>query len=122
MDLFFDVFNLIAVIYAIATGLTFGSTFLLYLSLRIPTKVPQSTRLLATLITITCVIMGTLFFAGQIVQAYTSDPAWPRAFARLVLWEVFSVAVGAGFGISRSFAKAAQPDKPAPRRRITDPK
>jgi hypothetical protein len=103
-DLFFDVFNPIAVVYAIATGITFGSTALLYLSLRFPPKNVMSTRLLATVVTTASIAAGTLFFAGQIVQAIATDPNWPRAFARLVLWEVFSLSIGAGLAVARSFA------------------
>lgn len=43
------------------------------------------------------IVVGGIFWSGQIVAAYAdNDPNWPRAAARYVLWVVFSVAVGLG--------------------------
>jgi hypothetical protein len=103
-SLFFDVFDLLAVLYAVATGVLFGSTVLLYFSLKYPSKVLLSTKLAVSLTILSTAFLGTLFFAGQIVQAYATDPNWPRALGRAALWEVFSVALGLGFGVARSFA------------------
>lgn len=103
-SLFFDVFNLTAFLYAVAAGVAFGSTFLLYISLKFPGKTllsPMKTGLLAVGAS---ALAGTLFFAGQIVQAIATDPNWPRALARAALWEVFSVGIGVGLGVATSFA------------------
>ena len=102
---FFAVFNSIAVLYAAATGVAFGASAILWISLRYPPKVPASTRLLAGLVMASAVSAGTLFFAGQIVQAIASDPNWLRALARGALWEIFSVSMGLGFGVAYSFAQ-----------------
>lgn len=111
-SLFFDVFNALAVAYAIATGVGFGATVLTYLSLRYPPKQVLSTKFAVILTITTAAALGSLFFAGQIVQAVATDPNWPRALARGALWEVFSVALGIGFGITRSFA-ALKSDEPS---------
>lgn len=109
--LFFDVFNITAFAYAVASGLAFGSTALLYLTLRFPPKTPVKTKTLAFVSIVATAAAGTLFFAGQIVQAVATDPAWPRALARAALWEVFSVSIGIGLGFARSFAnRRIRPD------------
>jgi hypothetical protein len=105
MILFFDVFGPTSIAYAIASGLAFGSTVILYISLRYPPRTPMSTRLLMLVTTLAAASAGSLFFAGQIVQAIATDPNWPRALARGALWEVFSVSIGVGLGIARSFAQ-----------------
>ena len=105
MDLFFDVFSTIAVAYAIATGLAFGSTFLLWMSLKYTPAVALTSRKLGFLAAGATALAGTLFFAGQIVQAVATDPSWPRALARGALWEVFSIAIGCGLGFAHGFAE-----------------
>lgn len=43
------------------------------------------------------VVMGLIFYAGQIASALADhDQAWPRAAARYGLWIVFSIATGIG--------------------------
>lgn len=103
-SLFFDVFNLTAVLYAIAAGIGFGSTVLLYISLKFPAKTLLSPIRTGLLAAGASALAGTLFFAGQIVQAIATDPSWPRALARAALWELFAVGIGAGLGVAASFA------------------
>jgi len=108
IGLYLSVLDPIAVIYAVATGLAFGATAILYISLRYPPKVPMSTRLVATVVALASMTAGTLFFAGQVVEAYASgDQFWPRALARGTLWELFSLSIGVGLAIARSFAHRA---------------
>ena len=102
--LVFDVVEPVSVLYAIASGLALGASFLLWLSLRFPLKIPLTTERMALLAGSATCLVGVVFFAGQIVQAYATDPQWPRAFGRAVLWVVFSIALGHGLGIARSFA------------------
>ncbi len=109
LQLFLGVIEPIAVAYAVASGIAFGATVILWISLRYPPKVPMSNRVAIGLTVLAAVTAGTLFFAGQIVQAYTTgDPFWPRALGRAVLWEVFSLSIGLGLGVARSFAHSAR--------------
>lgn len=102
--LFFGVFEPIALLYALASGLAFGATVLLYLSLRFPQKIPLGTLQMGVLTAVFMALAGSLFFLGQIVQAFATDPNWPRALARGALWEIFSIGIGIGLGVARSFA------------------
>lgn len=103
-NLFFTVLEPVALTYAVASGVMAGSTVLLWLSLRIPPLRPLKTWQYALLASGTIGFLFGVFFAGQITQAYLTDPNWPRALARGCLAEVFSVACGVGLGIARSFA------------------
>lgn len=105
-ELFFQVFDRIAILYAIMSGISLGSTFLLYLSLKYPPLTPLPVARHALLSVVVLFVLGTVFFAGQISQAIiTEDPQWPRATGRYALWLVFSVAVAISLTVSRSFAK-----------------
>lgn len=104
LKLFFQVFDWVALSYAVATGIAFGATVILYITLRYPPKLPITTRRLAVVVGLATASAGTLFFAGQVAQALATDPLWPRAAARMALWEVFSVAIAVGLGVARSFA------------------
>lgn len=106
--LLFNVVDGVAVLYAVASGLAIGSTFLLWLSLRFPMKILLPTLHLAVLAAAATAFVGTVFFAGQIVQALATDPNWPRALGRAFLWEIFSLSIGVGLGVARSFAHREQ--------------
>lgn len=103
MTLFLGVFSLFGIVYAIMSGLVTGSTLLLYLSL----KSAKSTRWFVVHVVAFLAAMSTVFYGGQLVQAYFMDPAWPRAVARYLLLLVFIGAVGVGLAASRSFARRA---------------
>ncbi len=103
--LFRDVFEPVAITYALGAGLAFGSTVLLYFSLKYPSKTIMPAKLLIFVSISATALAGLFFFAGQVVQAYASgDPFWPRALARAALWMVFSIGLGTGLSIARSFA------------------
>ncbi len=105
LALFLDVFEPVAIIYAIGAGLSFGSTVLLYFTLKYPPKIPMRSDLLIVASIGATMLAGVFFFAGQVVQAYASgDPFWPRALGRAALWMVFSIGLGVGLTVSRSFA------------------
>lgn len=104
-SLFSSVFDLTAVMYALTSGVIFGGGPLLYMTLRYPSKFALSARKMGLLAFAAAATAGTLFFAGQIVQAYAVDPQWPRALARAALWEIFSVGLAVGLGFTRSFAQ-----------------
>lgn len=105
MTAFLSVFDLPGILYAIGSGILTGATLVLWISLRIPPRVPLSTRHSAAIAAGAMVLLGTMFYFGQISQAILSgDPMWPRALARYFLWDVFAIAIGVGLGISRSFA------------------
>jgi hypothetical protein len=105
LSLFFDVFDPIAVLYALGAGIAFGSTVLLYTSLQFPLKLPMAASKMGLVAAVATGLAGFFFFAGQVVQAYASDdPLWPRALGRAGLWQVFSAAIGVGFSVARSFA------------------
>ena len=103
MTLFLGVFSLFGIVYAIMSGLVTGSTFLLYLSL----KSTKSTRWFVVHVVAFLAAMNTIFYAGQLIQAFFMDPAWPRAVARYLLLLIFTGAVGVGLATSRSFARRA---------------
>lgn len=109
MSPFFQVFDWVGVLWAVGSGFAAGSTVVLWAALRFPPKVARSTALSAFLTSASGVVLGTVFFAGQISQAYFTDPLWERALARYVLWVLFSVTVGAGLGFAHSFANRRSP-------------
>ncbi len=103
--LFLDVFEPVAITYALGAGLAFGSTVLLYYSLKYPPKIALSGTTLMIVAVGATMLAGVFFFAGQVVQAYTTgDPFWPRALARAALWMIFSIGLGVGLSVARSFA------------------
>lgn len=108
-NLFFEVVGWISVLYAIASGIVAGSTFLLYIVLRFPPAVRISHKMNFALTAGILALLGTVFFAGQISYAFLNDPFWPRALGRYVLWLIFSIAVGLGLSVSRSFAHRREP-------------
>lgn len=111
-ELFLGVFNPIAIIYAIAAGLSFGATVLLYLVITHPPRLIVSTWASAIGASGVFVIAGTLFFAGQLAEIVArGDDLWPRALARMALWEVFAISVGIGLGFARSFAVKHRPTR-----------
>ena len=107
---FFQVFDFPAVMYALTTGVIFGGGPLLYMTLRYPSKFDLSAKQMGLLAFAAAATAGTLFFAGQIVQAYSWDTHWARALARATLWEIFSAGLALGLGFTRSFAYLSRQD------------
>lgn len=104
MSNFFLVFDKVGITYALASGFLAGSTVVLWASLKFPLLNKLSTVRMALLVAMAGMVLGGIFFTGQISQAYLTDPLWLRALARATLWMLFSIATGAGLGFARSFA------------------
>lgn len=108
---FWDVFNLLSILYAVMSGIILGSTFLLYISLKFPPLKILALRYQIPLSFIILSSLGAVFFAGQVTQAILSgDTQVPRILGRLALWFVFALSVSISHAYTRSFAKPAKDD------------
>lgn len=104
MNLFLDVFTWANLSWAVAAGLVIGATALLWLSLAFPPLIPLSTSKQAILTVAVLLVLGSVYWVGQLVPAIFFDPLWPRIFARYALWDVYSIATAIGLTVARHFA------------------
>lgn len=98
MDWLFTVWSTASVIAAIGGGVGLGAFLVLVPQAAAATRpTPGDLRRLGAVVAAFLAWAGTVFYAGQVAEAWlTGDAGVPRIVSRFLLWIVFSVAVAAG--------------------------
>lgn len=102
---FWDVFDLVNVIWAVCIGFGFGITVLLWLNLKFPPAAYIEPFLVFAMTFTLMALIGLAFFASQIADAvvHEDQQGW-RIVARLALWLLFSLATAVGLGLGHRVA------------------